>query len=158
MADGVSIQSEAISRKSKYRARAATVLAGKHPEQTVSSATPKMPKLGDSSKPLNPITITEKIHQHLRPKNLFQGVYFPCMGFIVSGGVLSGTEIFPFSPKQEKLHFARSTTAPLDHLDGEPNDNYFDGILTHMSIKFDSWEVPDRTDFLDEGSLMFEQV
>ena len=134
-------------------------MAGHHSGQSVPSVIPTMPKLGDSSKqPVVEKTPSEPERRFLRPKNLFQGVYFPCMGYIVSGGVLAGTEIFPLSPKQEKLHFMQAAVAPMDHLDGEPNNQYFDSILTHMFIKMESWSKPDRADFLYDGSVNFEKV
>ena len=150
--------SNAISRKSKYRAKAPSMLEGQFPEGSISYQPPKI-KLGDSSKP--PVMVSappEPSKQYLRPKNLFQGVYFPCMGYIVTGGILAGTEVFPFSPKQEKLHFMHSIMAPMDHLDGQPDNAYLDSILTHMQIKLESWAMPDRPDFLDEESSTFHEV
>ena len=158
IASGPSLQSNAISRKSKYRAKAPSMLEGKFPEGSVSYQPPKI-KLGDTSK--QPVQVTappEPSKQYLRPKNLFQGVYFPCMGYILTGGVLAGTDVFPFSPKQEKLHFMHSTMAPMDHLDGEPDNAYLDSILTHMQIKLESWNMPNNPEFLDENSLHFHEV
>ena len=80
------------------------------------------------------------------------------MGSIVSGGVLSGTEIFPYPPKQEKLHFMYSTMASMDHLDGQENGAYMDSILLHMQIKTESWDYPKRPDYLDEESYTYHQV
>ena len=157
VADGVSLQSDAISRKSRYRAKATSELDHKS-LATMSSWKPTN-RLGDSSK--QPVPVPEQLEpaqQYLRPKNLFQGVYFPCMGNIVSGGVLSGTEIFPFSPKQEKLHFMHAVTAPLDHLDGQPDNRYLDDILVHMKIKMEAWEDPNQPGFLDEENSKFDEV
>ena len=157
IASARSVQSDAISRKSKYRAKAASTVAGN--QSLISTFVPKTPKLGDTSKP--PTIVNEPVEpskQYLRPKNLFQGVYFPCMGSIVSGGVLSGTEIFPYSPKQEKLHFMKATRAPLGHLDGQENGAYMDSILVHMQIRTEAWEYPKRSDFLDEEGFTYHQV
>ena len=159
IASAQSIQSAAISRKSKYRAQAASLIGGQNATGTISSTgTPKI-KLGDSSKPpvlIRPLPEPER--QYLRPKNLFQGVYFPCMGYILTGGVLAGTEVFPFSPKQEKLHFMHATKAPLGHLDGQENGAYLDSILVHMQIKMEAWDYPTRPDFLSTQSFTFHQV
>lgn len=158
IASARSIQSAAVSRKSKYRAQPPSILDGQAVSTVASSEPPKI-KLGDSSKPPTLIRPTpEPTKSYLRPKNLFQGVYFPCMGSILTGGVLSGTEIFPFSPKQEKLHFMHATGAQLDHLDGQENGAYMDSILVHMQIKTEAWDYPKRPDFLSTQSYTFDQV
>ena len=153
-----SIQSDAVSRKSRYRAKAVSLLKGQQ-QSSVSSVIPTGVKLGDNSKQPVPVTTPpEPTKQFLRPKNLFQGVYFPCFGYILTGGVLAGTEIFPFSPKQEKLHFMHATMSPLDHLDGQENCAYLDSILIHMQIKMESWETSSKPDFLCETSWTYHEV
>ena len=156
---GPSLYSNAISRKSKYRQAAPSLLEGRFPEGSISTYQPRQTKIGDSSKRITPVTAPpEPSKQYLRPKNLFQGLYFPCMGYIVTGGILAGTEVFPFSPKQEKLHFMHSTMAPMDHLDGQPDNAYLDSVLTHMQIKLESWTTPDEPDYLNEESATFHEV
>ena len=88
---------------------------------------------------------------------MFNGVYFNCFAG-VCGGVLAGTEIFPFSPKQEKLHFMHASMAQLDHLDGQPNGAYMDSILVHMQIKMESWDFPKRPDFLNVHGHTFHEA
>ena len=157
IADNRTIQSEAISRKTRYRNRAATVFEERRSELSSAFVPRKIP-IGVDSKPPTSIPIPEEQgKQYLRPKNSFNGRYFPCFGF-VCGGVLTGTPIFPLSPKQEKLHFMHATIAQMDHLDGEPDNQYLDGILTHMHIKMESWKHPNTSAFLDRDLPNYEQV
>ena len=157
IAENLTIQSEAISRKTRYRNRAATVFEERRSELSSAFVPRKIP-LGVDSKPAPIIpTPAEPSKQYLRPKNSFNGRYFPCFGF-VCGGVLSGTSIFPLPPKQEKLHFMHATISPMDHLDGEPDNQYLDGILTHMHIKMEAWDYPNHSDFLDKDGPNFEKV
>ena len=44
-----------------------------------------------------------------------------------------GTEIFPLSPKQEKLYHAVATDGPIDHFDGDMDESFSDDIKTFMS-------------------------
>ena len=151
--------SNAISRKSRYRQRAVSEMEDRRSELSASTYVPKKIPLGVVSKPPTIVPVkTEPPKQYLRPKNAFNGVYFPCLGNVVAGGVLAGTSIFPLPPKQEKLHFMHATIAPMDHLDGEPDNQYLDGILTHMHIRMESWDYPNRSDFLDEDNINFNQV
>ena len=46
---------------------------------------------------------------------------------------LIGTEIFPLSPKQEKMYHAVATDAPINHFDGDSDETFLDDIKTHMS-------------------------
>ena len=81
-----------------------------------------------------------------RQKALFKGRYFPSFGLICAP--LAGTEIFPISPKMEKLHFAVAADMPLDHFDGEPQQQYLDDIKQYMDPIFQSYQVSNRDKFL----------
>ena len=81
-----------------------------------------------------------------RKKALYRGRYFPCFGLLCAP--LAGTEIFPLSPKMEKLHFVVMMDMPLDHFDGEPHSKYLDDIKEHMRLVFDSYQVPNKDRFL----------
>ena len=46
---------------------------------------------------------------------------------------LMGTEIFPLSPKQEKLYHAVATDGPINHYDGDTDESFVDDIKTYMA-------------------------
>ena len=46
---------------------------------------------------------------------------------------LIGTSIFPLSPKQEKLYHAVATNGPVNHFDGDIDENYMDDIKRFMA-------------------------
>ena len=46
---------------------------------------------------------------------------------------LIGTSIFPLSPKQEKLFHAVATDAPVNHFDGDIDENFIDDIKRFMA-------------------------
>lgn len=81
-----------------------------------------------------------------RQKALFKGRYFTSFGLLCAP--LAGTEIFPVAPKMEKLHFAVAADMPLDHFDGEPQQQYFDDIKSHMKIIFKSYQLSSRDRYL----------
>ena len=160
---GATVHSEAISRKSIYRKRAKTIIGNDSSSTTTMSTVSHKIPLGVNSKPFTAPKKTEPEKQFLRPKNKFNGVYFPCFAG-VCGGVLAGTAVFPLPPKQEKVHFLHAISAPLDHLDGQfqPDSDYLDDIACHMKFKLESWEYPNRLDYLDRngpaGYQVFEEV
>ena len=81
-----------------------------------------------------------------RKKALYRGRYFPCFGLLCAP--LAATEIFPYSPKMEKLHFCVMMDMPLDHFDGEPHSQYLDDIKEHMRPIFDSYQTPQKDRYL----------
>ena len=81
-----------------------------------------------------------------RQKALFKGRYFPSFGLICPP--LAGTEIFPISPGMEKVHFAVAADMPLDHFDGEPQQQYFDDIKSYMSPIFESYQLSSKDRYL----------
>lgn len=81
-----------------------------------------------------------------RQKALFKGRYFPSFGLLCSP--LMGTEIFPLSPKMEKLHFAVAADMPLDHYDGEPQQQFLDDIKEYMKPVFDAYHQSNRDRYL----------
>ena len=81
-----------------------------------------------------------------RQKALFKGRYFPSFGILCSP--LAGTEIFPISPKMEKLHFAVAADMPVDHFDGEPQQQYLDDIKEYMQPIFASYQLSNRAKYL----------
>ena len=161
IAGGKTVYSEAISRKSDYRRRAMTMCGHRSVKSTASTQAPQKIPIGVNSKRFPPSKEPETKKQYLRPKNMFNGVYFNCFAG-VCGGVLAGTAVFPLPPKQEKVHFMHSIAAPMDHLDGLPDSDYLDNIQVHMSIKLESWDYPNRIDYLDrncsQGFEHFDQV
>ena len=66
-----------------------------------------------------------------RPKRAYLGRAFTCMGIFTPS--LMGTEIFPLSPKQEKLYHAVATDGPINHFDGDNDESFIDDIKTYMS-------------------------
>ena len=45
---------------------------------------------------------------------------------------LIGTEIFPLSPKQEKLYYAVAVNGPINHFDGDVDESFVDDIKRFM--------------------------
>ena len=81
-----------------------------------------------------------------RQKALFKGRYFVSFGILCAP--LAGTEIFPMAPRMEKLHFAVAADMPLDHFDGEPQQQYLDDIKSYMTKIFKSYQVSNRDRYL----------
>ena len=81
-----------------------------------------------------------------RQKALFKGRYFVSFGILCAP--LAGTEIFPMAPRMEKLHFAVAADMPLDHFDGEPQQQYLDDIKNHMAKVFKSYQLSNRDRYL----------
>lgn len=81
-----------------------------------------------------------------RQKALFRGRYFTSFGILCAP--LAGTEIFPMAPRMEKIHFAVAADMPLDHFDGEPQQQYFDDIKDHMKTVFKSYQLSSRDRYL----------
>ena len=81
-----------------------------------------------------------------RQKALFKGRYFPSFGLICPP--LAGTEIFPISPRMEKIHFAVAADLPMDHFDGEPQQQYIDDIKSYMAPIFASYQVSNKDKYL----------
>ena len=81
-----------------------------------------------------------------RQKALFKGRYFPSFGTLCPP--LNGTEIFPISPRMEKLHFAVAADLPMDHFDGEPQQQYLDDIKGYMAPIFASYQVSNKDKYL----------
>lgn len=81
-----------------------------------------------------------------RQKALFKGRYFPSFGLLCPP--LAGTEIFPISPRMEKLHFAVAADMPMDHFDGEPQQQYLDDIKEYMAPIFESYQVSNKDKYL----------
>ena len=61
-----------------------------------------------------------------RPKKAFRGRAFLSFGNAIKP--LHGTEIFPLSPKQEKLYYKVATNSTIDHYDGELDQTFLDDI------------------------------
>ena len=81
-----------------------------------------------------------------RQKALFKGRYFPSFGLLCPP--LAGTEIFPLSPKMEKIHFAVAADMPLDHFDGEPQQQFLDDIKEYMQPIFESYQLSSKDRYL----------
>ena len=81
-----------------------------------------------------------------RQKALFRGRYFPSFGLLCAP--LAGTEILPMAPRMEKVHFAVAADMPLDHFDGEPQQQYFDDIKNYMKPVFKSYQLSNRERYL----------
>ena len=81
-----------------------------------------------------------------RQKALFRGRYFASFGLLCAP--LAGTEIFPVAPRMEKIHFAVTADMPLDHFDGEPQQQYFDDIKGYMKDVFKSYHISNRDRYL----------
>ena len=81
-----------------------------------------------------------------RQKALFKGRYFPSFGLLCPP--LAGTEIFPVSPRMEKLHFAVAAEMPMDHFDGEPQQQYLDDIKEYMAPIFESYQLSNKDRYL----------
>ena len=41
--------------------------------------------------------------------------------------------VFPYAPRQEKLHFLIATDGPINHFDGEPDETYFADVRKYMA-------------------------
>ena len=82
-----------------------------------------------------------------RQKALFKGRYFPSFGLLCPP--LAGTEIFPISPNMEKLHFAVAADMPMDHFDGEPQQQYLDDIKQYMEPIFESYQLSNKDKYLN---------
>ena len=133
---------------------------------SIPSLIPRRTKKPDSEPSINQSSVIQKPfynpgnsgrkHQSLIPdipslpparkKALYRGRYFPCFGLLCAP--LAGTEIFPYSPKMEKLHFVVMMDMPLDHFDGEPHSKYLDDIKAHMRLVFDSYQTSTKDRFL----------
>ena len=81
-----------------------------------------------------------------RQKALFKGRYFPSFGIFCPP--LAGTEIFPMAPRMEKLHFAVAAEMPLDHYDGEPQQQFLDDIKEYMKPVFQSYQLSNKDRYL----------
>ena len=126
-----SIRSLIPSRKSRT---AGTIISGvtRMSSSIMTQSVLERPFYNPESKDVEPMATADVYTPPpRRQKALYHGRYFPCFGLFCAP--LAGTEIFPFSPKMEKLHFAVATDQPVDHLDGEPQSQYLDDIKNYMT-------------------------